>query len=500
MTISPVLEADLVEADNTTEPRDDSWNWVDRAIVLGAVVVWILHFWLHGFDSLTRRTGVDENLTGWIISDSFLDSIIRSARHQGQSPLYFMGLWLWSNIFGSSITVLRIPSLVAHLASAWQIQRLGESLANRRAGLVAAALLLGIIPNASDARPYTFLILGIIVAARLAISWSEQPSTRGGLAWAAAAAFVLYMHPFAIYALIPQAIFLWSGKRNGATARDIANVVVASGLFVLPMVPQVLQLAARQSTLVIVDLPTIWIYVDQLMPVILAIALVVGIVGNVGLPEVPSRYRRPLLFVVLWASVPATAVYAQSHLTGDSIFVSRYMNGAYPGLALSMGLLFAMFHHGRAVIAALVVFIALLPGSLEPAVSPNWDPAAAIIADSPDAFIVTMSGYIELADSAAFPPSPEFNEYFNAPLRWHGVEQPLNAIPRDLSTRDEQSIRDTLRPAIDRGQPVVLVDVVWRARAEGPLFAEALLLENGYSIELVDFAIGPHTTRFVRED
>lgn len=478
-------------------PVVDSSSWVDRSIVGGGLVIALIHFVFYGFETLTRRTGVDENLTGWIISDSFIDSIVRSATHQGQSPLYFMGLWLWSSLFGSSIVVLRLPTLVAHFATAWQIHRLGESIASRRAGLIASAFFLGLNPNAYDARPYTFLVLGVVVAARLAIRWSEQPSSGRGVAWAVAAAFVLYMHPFGIYAVLPQAIFLWSGRRNGASLRDIATVAAASALFVMPMVPQVLQLSARQSTLVIVDLPTVSTFYGQVLPGPVAIVILAGLLVNLALPRIPEGSQRMLMFVVAWALLPAIALYVQSHVSGDSTFVRRYMNGAYPGLALTMGLLFSWLRDKRLVVVPLLLFAVLLPSTLRPLVAPEWDPATAIIADSPDALIVTMSGYIELADSDAFPPSTQFNEYFNAPLRWHGAEGPLHAIPRDASPKDIASIRSTLQPAIATGQTVVLVDFVWREREEGPLFAESLLLENGYSIDLVDEAIGPHTTRFV---
>ena len=502
MTRAALIQNGSAEPDAPEVALDsERSSWNDRMILICGVAVVVIYYTVYGFDMLTRRTGVDENLTGWIVSGSFVDSISRSAAHQGQSPLYFSGLWLWSSVFGSSILTLRLPSVIAHFLAAWQLKLLGESLAGQRAGLIASVVFLGLNPSANDARPYAFLILGLIVAARLAIRWSEGPSAVRGVAWAFAAAFVLYMHPFGIYAVVPQAVFLLHGVRSGARIKDVSIVGIASVVLVLPMVPQLLQLAARQSTLVIVELPTRADYFGQLLPdaVIgaLLVALFLALITDRRVPRVPTTLYQPLGFVLLWAVLPSTALFMQSHVSGDSIFVSRYMDGAYPGLALTVGVLFTLLPHRILAIASLAVFAVMLPGQLEPVVSPNWEPAVEIIADSPNALVVTMSGYIELADPEAFPPSEAHNEYFNAPLRWHGVNRPLQSIPRDASATDANFIRETLRPAIDAGQPVVLVDFVWIDRTEGPLLAESMLLSSGYRIDLVDSAVGPHTTRYV---
>jgi uncharacterized membrane protein len=457
----------------------------------------IVYFAVFGLEMLTRRAGMDELLTGWMISGSFAESISRSATHQGQSPLYFMGLWIWKMFFGSSMVALRLPSLLAHIATTWHLRALGTSMVNRRAGTIAAIIFLGINENAVDARPYSFLLLGVVLSVRGALAWSESPTMIRGVLWAAAAAFVLYMHPFAIYALLVQVLFLLRGRENGARLRDMAFVAVMSVLFVLPMVPQVLQLSERQGTLVIVNMPKISEYLSEIVSGSAWVALVVAVIVNRGFLSHAVDVPRWTLFAFLWAVLPATGLFVQSALSGSSVFVPRYMIGAVPGMAMLTGIAISVLADKRAAIAGLTAFIIAISVMLTPVASPNWEPAADIIADAPDALIVTMSGYIELANSEAFPTQGDANEYFNGPLRWVGVSASLHSIPRDAREQDKQTIEATLLPAIQSRQSVVLADLHRSKRSDGPLYVEALLREADYRVDVVDSSTGVRTTRFV---
>lgn len=479
-----ILENEVFDQSSETAEDDPT---IDRFIGFVTVLAVVVYAITIGIRSMTESFRMDELLTGWIISDSFADSISRSQTHQGQSPLYFAGLWLWKAVFGASEFVLRIPSLFAHFATAWLINRLGTKLLNRRAGAIGALILLGMNVQAVQARPYSFMVLGVVVSAYFAVAWSEEPTTMRSLRWAVAAAFVLYMHPLGIWSVAPQAWFLVSGWRASAKTRQVVVFVCASVVLSLPLVPQVLSLRARQGTLVIVDLPSITDLIAAIFWLPVALALVVAAVAWVRTADTREPSSDPFpWFVVLWAIVPALALFAQSHLTGDSFFVNRYMAGALPGIGLAVGALLTRFkaaHYLKFSLLAFLVGLLLTPQAVP---APDYGPAITVIDESPDALVLTMTAFIELANAEAFPPVGDTNEYFNGPLRWYGVTEPLVSIPRDDSEMDLRNIEASVEPAISTNRPVVLIDFAWGDRRPGPLYAQQLLLDAGYAIDTIE--------------
>lgn len=450
-----------------------------RGLFLLALVLGFVTYW---YPMLTNDLRFDENLTGWVVSGSFLETIERSWIHQGQSPLYFMAIWVWQNVAGSSEIALRLPSMAALFAAVWQLQALGKDLDQRRVGQFAGIFLLVVETGATDARPYVFMILALVVSARFGFRWLETRAMSDGLVWIVAAAVAIAMQPFAIYALIPHVIIAYRASREGRTTA-VLGYAALGGLLVAPIVPQILMLRARQDTLVIADSPTVMEFLVALLPAQMCAGFVLAAFLDRRPKSVPLRSIAALGFVVLWAVVPAFGLFAQSHLTGSSVFVPRYYVAAIPATALVVAMFLARLKPWAGLAGALVV-IGVGVVLVDPVGSRDWYAAVEALDSAPErAEIWTVTGYVESDNPDAFA-DDDANEYLNAPLRWHGAEQDLLAIPR-TNADENRIIIDANVDALPRGESTIVVlveSVEGDVRQSGPQYAEDALLADGFDV------------------
>lgn len=60
----------------------------------------------------------DEFGTLWAVESGLVEAIVRSHSFHGQTPLYYVNVWLFVQLFGESELVLRLPSLLFMVAAA----------------------------------------------------------------------------------------------------------------------------------------------------------------------------------------------------------------------------------------------------------------------------------------------------------------------------------------------------------------------------------------------
>lgn len=500
--LTPVDHVDVEGRRFARERRDGRPSTRTMQLVIAvAFVVWAAD---RGVTLMFADLRTDENLTGWITSGSLGEAVQRSWDHQGQSPLYFVLLWLWQAIVGSSEVALRLPSLCALYVAARQLASFGGDLGRPLAGKIAVVWLLSVEVGATEARPYIFLVLSLIVSSRFGVSWARAGERRDGIVWILAAAAAVYFQPFAAYALMAHGFIVWSAVRRHGW-RAPAGFVALGSVLVLPLVPQLLTLRARQETLVLADLPTVADLAGSLLLIGLWLPMVL-LGRNTERPDVrvsgqdASRWSGVPSwsgFVAAWLLLPPLALFAQSHLTGRSVFVERYHLAAFPAAALVIGI--ALCAQSRRVVlvgcSAIIFMQAIL---LNPIWSSDWRSAADLIEQTDIATEVwTVSPYVESNHPQYF--ADDFDaDYLNAPLRWQGVQRDLVAIPR-LADGPTRVIHDGNIGRLDgQRQAVLLVEApsFGGDRLQGPLYVEVQLLAQGYVVVDQRVELGVLTTLF----
>ncbi len=497
-----LVAADEHDSAAPEQPLDLSADQASPALWVLLAVSVAVYLVDRGWGAWTADLRVDENLTGWITSGSFGEAVSRSWNYQGQSPLYFMGLWVWEQIFGSTEMSLRTPSLIALAIAAWQLVGVGRDLGRVRAGQVGAALFVSMGVGGFEARPYIFMLLALIVSARAGLRWAAGGSSKLGFVWAISGAIAIYFQPFAIYALLPSVAISVAAYRRGR-GRELLGLIAIGGLALVPLIPQVLALRARQETLVTVPMPTFDQLVAALLPTSMTVALVFAIADyllskreDVRLSIQATQITLAPSFVLLWMVLPASGLFVQSHLTGDSVFLGRYFVASSPAFALGAGLLLSKVSQLR-MQAGILVVVLLSAYIAQPTVTRDWRPAVVAI-NSLDSTteVWTEAGYIESNHAQYF--NGQDNEYLSAPLLWHGAEHDLIAVPR-LAIPDLIPILEAnLDRVIEGSTPVLLVEEsLYGRREDGPVYLEDGLISAGFMVaDRDDDTFGVMTTLY----
>jgi 4-amino-4-deoxy-L-arabinose transferase-like glycosyltransferase len=184
---------------------------------------------VHSFDS-------DEGFTAQIASRSFGGALSQIPDTESTPPLYYVLVWLWTQVFGVSEWGLRSLSALAGTLAVPVTYAIGARLRSPRAGLVAAALV-AVAPltvwYSQEARAYMLFMLLATVAFHAFVRALREP--RWLAWWALASAAALATHYFAAVTVVPMAVWLLvrATSRRGAIAA--VGGVGLVGLALLPL-------------------------------------------------------------------------------------------------------------------------------------------------------------------------------------------------------------------------------------------------------------------------
>lgn len=258
------------------------------------------------------------------------------------------------SIFGFSEVVYRVPSLIVLGIALWLIARLASRLIHPRAGWFAAFACLalkGFDYQASDARPYA---LGTCVAAAslyFLVRWMDHAHWPDALLFTLFAALLWRVHlvfwPFyAVYALYVAAR-LFRGE-TPVHWKQVAAIGALLAAFLIPVATEALRLARDAQAHVVTDPPQVRDLRRTLKFLLLAQcgggALIASLLfgwRKESRPSLPA-FSSWILILGWWLWHPLT-LFAYSKLTGNSLFVDRYLSLALPGAALTATIAAALF-------------------------------------------------------------------------------------------------------------------------------------------------------------
>ena len=249
-----------------------------------------------------------------------------------------------SALLGSSEIVYRLPSTLAMGLALFLIARLAARLIHPRAAWFAAFVCLalsGIGYQAADARPYALGTLAAAAGALGLVRWLDAGRWRDGLLFACSAALLWRVHliywPFYLeFVIYAAARLLRRESRVGWL--PVAAVFGIIGLALAPVLLDALALFREARAHVIVEPPSLHALEHLLR---WNVVLICG--GGAWLLARILRWPRPanpvsgtsLTLALAWWLCQPIALFAFSRLTGNSVFVTRYLSIMLPGVALS---------------------------------------------------------------------------------------------------------------------------------------------------------------------
>jgi mannosyltransferase len=171
----------------------------------------------------------DEAFTPVHVLRASLGATLHNVVHtENTPPLWYVLEWAVSRVLGTGVVALRLLSALAGIATvpvAWAIGCEFQGPPTRRAAIVSAALVASsplLVWYSQEARAYELFVLTASLALLCFVRALRQPSTRRLGAFALTASLALLTHYFAVFLLIPMALWLaWSvlpGASHGERA------------------------------------------------------------------------------------------------------------------------------------------------------------------------------------------------------------------------------------------------------------------------------------------
>jgi mannosyltransferase len=467
-------------------------------LLLGLVLLVGAWFRIHNFD----RPGlwIDEYGTWWVIaSESYGGVAARAWEVQGQSPLYYLIVRGFVDLFGLASWVLRLPSLLLGILVLWLgyvVTR--ELFRDRRLALMATAALAihaPLIRYSQEARPYALALALSLASLALFIQVLRGSGFAGRAACALATAATFYAHYLFGLALLVEAGYAMAQRTT--TRRP---TILTLGVAALLMAPGGLQLAnlfTRRRSLdwapdangVSESLGSVAkMFIDPwplgLAAVTVVVLLAFGARAWRGDPD-----DRPGLLLG-WLLVPFAFFALVPALLDVNLIHRRYLLFSAPAARILVGALLALPRR-RPFFDALPLLVftgatiswVLLPnlektGTFAPRGNEHWDTAVAeMLADYQEGDRVLLSTrFVEMDAVAAGVAKESIREFATWPLFAHLPEDatlPYTALPYRVDPSTRPVLESILRDAFGAERVWVLgtgpsVKTIARLAAEDP--------------------------------
>jgi hypothetical protein len=446
-----------------TEASECRFVWLLGILaVLGAFWLWVLplrnSFWL------------DETLVVSVIQGGFAETLKHSALWPQQSPLFSAVEWIVGQLAGGSNEfALRLPSVLAAIATVYIWYRLGIEFFDRESGVIFAALytvLPQIAAEVPNVRPYSIGLLAEVSALLFFLRWLRSMQVRDALFCAVCSSLAVQLHILFMIGMGIEAAFVLVLKLRGkfVDLRQFALAAVTAITLVLPAIPHAIMLFRERRLLPIPWIQSVAELVGALIPTACIPIVIPALILAVSEGWRPSQKKGDAVALgFAWLFIPTLGLFALSRLAGISVFPPRYLLPTIPGFILCWGWFLRSIEPRalrRCLVVAVLVVTALMTGGLS--AIPNYHPEdwrAAVKSLPPNGATLVYPGLVETRRL----------DWLRAPERWHYLMAPALAYRPDLSPQralalpftfgdEETSYIDQYLPAfLDRQESVTIL-------------------------------------------
>jgi hypothetical protein len=294
---------------------------------------------------------VDEMGTVFVVEHGANDPTLKVVP-QVPASIYYALPALSHKLLGSSEFAWRLPSLLAMVVALLFIGLIASRLIHADAGwfaVFACFFLRDFNFEAADARPYALATCITAAALYFLIRWLDNARWRDALVFGILAALLWRVHLtlWPIYVLF--AIYAAARLLRHETAVSWGRVVLvfaAIGVLLVPVVFTALEILRGAKAHVVADEPDTAdlsraLRLSLIVPICAAAALVARWRGWSPAGKIASADAWTL--ILGWWLVHPLAIYLFSKVTGNSLFVPRYLYVAMPGAVLTGTLAAAAF-------------------------------------------------------------------------------------------------------------------------------------------------------------
>jgi mannosyltransferase len=180
----------------------------------------------------------DESITVSLLRRNLFGMLHGVASGESAPPLYYVLAWFWARGLGTDEYELRLLSALAGIATVPLVYAAAETLASRRAALVAGALAATspiLVWYSQEARAYSLLVFLSGASFLFFARALDRPTPRLLVLWAVASVLALATHYFAVFVVTPELLLLVLLHVRARRVYVAAGAVVLSGAALLPL-------------------------------------------------------------------------------------------------------------------------------------------------------------------------------------------------------------------------------------------------------------------------
>jgi 4-amino-4-deoxy-L-arabinose transferase-like glycosyltransferase len=426
------------------------------------LVISLIYLWLV---PMSTSLGLDESGNWWVVKDGFREMMSRSAIWAGGQSVLFNILVLAARaIGGDSDIAMRIPALLAALATLVLVYRLGLKFGGSAVGVfscLAFVTMTEVVYVASTVRPYSLGILLTTGAMLALINWMDSGNWRYAALYVGCAALTPYANYLHGSMFGVHAAYILVRMRRRESRASLMQLLCASGICLLLMVPLAVQgmsLYARRSQETYLTTPAIAELLESIAPPILVGSLVLGFLTMLFVGRIKRSASMPVFFahlrkasavralsgteallIGLWVVLPPLVLFALSCLTDIKVFAARYYLVNAPAVALGIGVAASAIPSAgifRAVALSVALCSIVTQGFDRHFMRGVHDFRGAAKAlqqrvSNPGTPILFVSGYIE-SDHAANWADPKISQALIAPLMRYRPPGNIVGLPQRL--------------------------------------------------------------------
>ncbi|WP_160161787.1 glycosyltransferase family 39 protein [Embleya hyalina] len=315
-----------------------------------------------------------DELASLSAADRSVPQLLRLLEHvDTSSGAYYFFMHCWMKVFGDSVLVLRLPSVLAMAATAGCLAAIGRRMLSARAG-VLAALVFAVIPSVSryaqEVRSYALTMFMVTLATLMLLRALEQPRARRAkrqrmLRWllfggSVAVAGLLSLVSLAVLPAFGVLTLLeWRRQRDRRVLWGFVSACVGGVSVLIPVAVKAAGQASAQISWIpepsLTDVGHLWPQIGC------SYAVSYGMAACLVLLLLLAAFRRidrtQALTALTLAVLPVVVVWLVSQ-GGQSYWLARYLLFIVPAWALVAGAVLSCL--GRvAAVSGLVVVTAL---------------------------------------------------------------------------------------------------------------------------------------------
>jgi mannosyltransferase len=174
----------------------------------------------------------------YVIHPSLAATMSTMAKTENTPPLWYVFIWVWTRIFGTGVFWMRLPSALFGIALVPVGWAIGTELAGRRAAIATAALIAFnplLVWYSQEARAYELFALTAGLAFLCFLRAERDPTGRKMAMFALTGALALLSHYFAVFLLVPMALWLLRRRERWRVAIPAVAAIAVVGLALVPL-------------------------------------------------------------------------------------------------------------------------------------------------------------------------------------------------------------------------------------------------------------------------